>query len=48
MRDVCGGGNYVHRFHPDHGFRHPSVYCTDLLRLITHIADTLRADLTRA
>ncbi len=34
---VCGGGYYVHRYHPDHGFRHPSVYCADLTRLITHI-----------
>ncbi|WP_282702421.1 FxsB family cyclophane-forming radical SAM/SPASM peptide maturase [Streptomyces sp. CC219B] len=35
---VCGGGNYVHRYAPDTGFRHPSVYCADLERLIRHIA----------
>jgi uncharacterized protein len=44
---VCGGGNYVHRFHPEHGFRHPSVYCGDLFRLITHVAQAVRADVDR-
>jgi uncharacterized protein len=43
---VCGGGNYTHRFGSDHGFRHPSVYCADLQRLIRHIADRVRSDLT--
>jgi len=42
---VCGGGNYTHRFGADHGFRHPSVYCLDLTRLIHHIADRVRSDL---
>lgn len=42
---VCGGGNYTHRFGADHGFRHPSVYCPDLQRLIRHIADRVRSDL---
>lgn len=42
---VCGGGNYTHRFGADHGFRHPSVYCPDLTRLIHHIADRVRSDL---
>ncbi|MGW7522804.1 FxsB family cyclophane-forming radical SAM/SPASM peptide maturase [Streptomyces sp. NPDC054783] len=38
---VCGGGNYVHRYAPGTGFRHPSVYCADLERLIRHIAHRL-------
>ncbi|MDQ0406297.1 uncharacterized protein J2S50_004846 [Streptomyces sp. DSM 40167] len=38
---VCGGGNYVHRFAPGSGFRHPSVYCADLERLIRHAAHRL-------
>ena len=42
---VCGGGSYTHRFGTDHGFRHPSVYCPDLTRLIHHVAGRLRADL---
>jgi uncharacterized protein len=42
---VCGGGNYTHRFGADHGFRHPSVYCEDLARLIQHISDRVRSGL---
>jgi len=42
---VCGGGNYTHRFGADHGFRHPSVYCPDLTRLIRHVAGRVRSDL---
>jgi uncharacterized protein len=38
---VCGGGNYVHRYAPGTGFRHPSVYCADLERLVRHIARRL-------
>jgi uncharacterized protein len=47
VRDVCGGGNYVHRYHPARGFRAPSVYCDDLLQLVTHIAAAVRADVAR-
>lgn len=38
---VCGGGNYAHRYAPRTGFLHPSVYCADLERLIRHIAGRL-------
>ncbi|MEV6109106.1 FxsB family cyclophane-forming radical SAM/SPASM peptide maturase [Streptomyces sp. NPDC051940] len=38
---VCGGGNYVHRYREGSGFRHPSVYCADLERLIRYIAARL-------
>jgi uncharacterized protein len=41
---VCGGGLYAHRFHPVDRFDHRSVYCLDLLRLIRHIRDRVRAD----
>ncbi len=34
---VCGGGNYVHRYRPGHGFQNRSVYCGDLLHLIGHV-----------
>ncbi|MEU4243729.1 FxsB family cyclophane-forming radical SAM/SPASM peptide maturase [Actinoplanes sp. NPDC026619] len=37
ISSVCGGGQYSHRFGPDFGFAHPSVYCRDLYHLITHI-----------
>ncbi|MET7395355.1 FxsB family cyclophane-forming radical SAM/SPASM peptide maturase [Dactylosporangium sp. NPDC005572] len=44
---VCGGGLHAHRFHPTAGFDRPSVYCPDLLRLISHVRDRVRADLAR-
>jgi uncharacterized protein len=40
---VCGGGSYAHRYREGSGFRHPSVYCADLERLIRHIATRLAA-----
>ena len=42
---VCGGGNYVHRYAPGTGFRHPSVYCADLERLVRHVAGRLAGTL---
>ncbi|WP_320773506.1 FxsB family cyclophane-forming radical SAM/SPASM peptide maturase [Streptomyces sp. CRN 30] len=45
---VCGGGNYVHRYAPGSGFRHPSVYCADLERLVRHVADRLARTVRRA
>lgn len=45
---VCGGGNYAHRYREGSGFRHPSVYCADLERLIRHIATRLGAALPPA
>jgi uncharacterized protein len=43
---VCGGGLYSHRYREGTGFLNPSVYCPDLLALIGHIRDRLKADLT--
>jgi uncharacterized protein len=43
---VCGGGHYAHRYRPGSGFLNPSVYCADLLRLITHIRNTIQRDIT--
>jgi uncharacterized protein len=35
----CGGGLYTHRYRGDgSGFANPSVYCADLLTLITHMS----------
>lgn len=33
----CGGGLYAHRYRTGSRFANPSVYCPDLLKLITHI-----------
>ncbi|WP_377270708.1 FxsB family cyclophane-forming radical SAM/SPASM peptide maturase [Peterkaempfera sp. SMS 1(5)a] len=35
----CGGGLYAHRYRTGSGFTNPSVYCGDLMRLITGIRD---------
>lgn len=45
IRRVCGGGLYAHRYRTGTGFANPSVYCPDLMRLINHISDTMRADI---
>ena len=34
---VCGGGYLPHRYSRLNGFSNPSVYCQDLLKLITHV-----------
>ncbi|MFF5207859.1 FxsB family cyclophane-forming radical SAM/SPASM peptide maturase [Streptosporangium sp. NPDC000396] len=35
----CGGGLYPHRYRSGSGFLNPSVFCADLLKLITHVRD---------
>ncbi|MBB6371357.1 radical SAM protein [Chryseobacterium shigense] len=37
VNEVCGGGYLPHRYSSKNGFNNPSVYCDDLLMLITHI-----------
>jgi uncharacterized protein len=46
IREICGGGYYPHRYRQGAGFRNPSVYCSDLTRLITHIQNRIQADLS--
>jgi len=43
---VCGGGHYPHRYRRGSGFANPSVYCPDLMHLIGHIRDVVRADIS--
>jgi uncharacterized protein len=45
-RRVCGAGLYVHRYRPGAGFANPSIYCADLLALISHIRRVVQADVT--
>jgi uncharacterized protein len=33
----CGGGLYAHRYAAANGFANPSVYCADLLKLVSHV-----------
>lgn len=47
VRDICGGGFYPHRYRAGDGFRNPSVYCADLLRLITVIREYVVAEVAR-
>ena len=47
VMEICGGGLYPHRFREGDGFRHPSVYCDDLLKVITHVRERVVADLSR-
>ncbi|MFE9969034.1 FxsB family cyclophane-forming radical SAM/SPASM peptide maturase [Streptomyces sp. NPDC005525] len=35
----CGGGLYAHRYRTGSGFDNPSVFCPDLMELITNIRD---------
>lgn len=42
--DICGGGSLPHRFGPN-GFNQPSIYCDELLALITHVRRRLSEDL---
>jgi uncharacterized protein len=47
VRDICGGGYYPHRYRAGVGFRNPSVYCPDLLALITAISEHVEAEIRR-
>lgn len=37
VQEICGGGYLPHRYDSKNGFNNPSVYCDDLLKLITYI-----------
>lgn len=41
IKEICGGGYLPHRYSPDNGFNNPSIYCQDLIKLITHIRSRL-------
>jgi uncharacterized protein len=45
VMEICGGGLYPHRYRAGAGFRNPSVYCADLMRLITHVRERVLGDL---
>ncbi|WP_412748756.1 FxsB family cyclophane-forming radical SAM/SPASM peptide maturase [Krasilnikovia sp. M28-CT-15] len=45
VHTVCGAGHYAHRFRAGDGFRNPTVYCADMVRLIRHITARVEADL---
>jgi uncharacterized protein len=41
VNEICGGGYLPHRYKKTNGFDNPSVYCLDLLKLMTHIQNTV-------
>ena len=45
---TCGGGHYPHRYRSGNGFDNPSVFCTDLIKLIKHIEGRKRRVLSSA
>jgi uncharacterized protein len=40
-RSVCGGGYLPHRYSRANGFDNPSVWCADILTLVTHIRNSV-------
>lgn len=42
---ICGGGYYPHRYSKKNAFNNPSVYCSALFKLITHIEAKVRENL---
>lgn len=45
--DSCGGGLYAHRHRTGTGFMNPSVFCADLMKLITHVRSRTTAKAAR-
>lgn len=45
---VCGGGYFPHRYSSENGFQNPSIYCSDLKRLIREVHRTVKAELIMA
>ena len=41
---TCGSGYLPNRWSAENGFRNPSVYCSDLTKLIRHIYHVIRTD----
>jgi uncharacterized protein len=41
VNEICGGGYLPHRYSSKNGFNNPSIYCNDLLKLITHIQNAV-------
>ena len=41
VQEICGGGYLPHRYDSKNGFNNPSVYCDDLLKLVTYIQNVV-------
>ncbi|SDD37581.1 hypothetical protein [Williamwhitmania taraxaci] len=38
---VCGGGQLAHRYSDENGFNNPSIYCSDMKKIIGHIQNRM-------
>ncbi len=47
VKDICGGGYLPHRYKQENQFDNPSIYCSDLMKLITHIQNKVLAQLPK-
>lgn len=47
VKDICGGGYLAHRYSKHNGFDNPSIYCKDLMKLITYIQNSIISDLPK-
>lgn len=41
VQEICAGGYLPHRYSSENGFNNPTIYCDDLLKIITHIQNTV-------
>lgn len=42
---ACGGGDVMHRYSTQNGYDNPSVYCSDMKRIIEHVWSRISVDL---
>ena len=45
INDICGGTNLPARYSNKNGFNNRSIYCKDILKLLTHIQRCIAKDL---
>jgi uncharacterized protein len=45
IKSVCGGGFLSHRYKSTNGFNNPSLYCRDIIKLVTHIQNVIVAQI---
>lgn len=45
--EMCGGGYLPHRYSRERGFNNPSVYCSDLQKLIGHIYQAVAGEMEK-
>lgn len=43
--NICGGGYLPHRFSLQNNYNNPSVYCSDLKKIISHVYNTISKEL---